>query len=237
MTTRSDDRTTKTRRSLMGALQLLLLLVVGLMWIASASYLELGRRHPFVLDKLPLTHPEWFLGALWVHVPSSLVALPACIGLTTIARRPALHGLHRWLGRLTGILVLFAVVPSGLVLSLYARGGLPSTVGFGLTGIIAFAAMVASVRAARRRRFREHRRYSLHVSAQLAVAVISRVMLAIAELNGAHGDGVYIAALWLPVLGGLVFAEVWSGSGSLPSRKKETHEEAVDPAGRLDLAR
>src|SRR5262245_46172719 len=86
--------------------------VMWLMLAASISYLELGRRHPFFLEKLPLPHPKWWLAALYVHVPTALFALPACLLLGIRQLRQRFPHVHRWLGRVTGALLLLAVVPS-----------------------------------------------------------------------------------------------------------------------------
>jgi hypothetical protein len=112
----------------------------------------------------------------------------------------------------TGLLVLGAVFPSGMYLACFATGGLISTLGFWLTGAIAAVAMVKSVTSARRRDYRTHRRFSLHVAGQLSVAVISRLLLVGAEELGVYGESVYVSALWLPVFGSFLFVEFTSGS-------------------------
>jgi hypothetical protein len=200
---------------------------VWLMLSASVSYLELGRRHPFFLEKLPLAHPRWWLAALYVHVPSALFALPACLVLTARRVRLRFPRVHRWLGRVTGALVLLAVVPSGMYLACFARGGWPSTLGFWLTGLITSVAMAKSIARAREGRMRDHRRMSAHVTAQLAVAVVSRVLLAGAEQLGVYGDWVYVAALLLPIFGCAFVAELTIRSGSLRLVKGSRHEALV----------
>src|SRR5262245_22980058 len=97
-----------------------------LMLSASTSYLDLGETHPFFLEKLPLARPDWWLFALYAHVPSALLALPACLVLLIARVRVRWPRFHRWLGRVTGLLVLAAVVPSGMYLALFAQGGLIS---------------------------------------------------------------------------------------------------------------
>lgn len=199
---------------------------VWLMASASVSYLELGRRHPFFLEKLPLTHPKWWLAALYVHVPSALFALPSCL-LLSVRRFPVrFPSIHRWLGRVTAALLLLAVVPSGMYLACFARGGLPSTLGFWLTGMITFVAMAKSVAYARERRMRDHRRMSAHVTAQLAVAVVSRFLLAGAEQLGLYDDWGYVAALWLPIFACALVAE--ATTGLLHLTKGSRHEALVD---------
>jgi uncharacterized membrane protein len=208
---------------------------VWLMLSASQSYWELGDEHPFVLEKLPLAHPKLWRAALYVHVPSALFALPACLALLSRRVRRRWPRFHRWLGRVSAVLILGAVVPSGMYLALFAQGGLLTTLGFWLTGLITFVAMLKSVARARARDMRAHRRFSAHVTAQLAVAVVSRFLLMGAEQLGLYREWVYIAALWLPVLGCALIAELLTHARPLSSTKGSRHEIAAIP--RLDAVR
>src|SRR5687767_4378626 len=99
----------------LGRLTFVGLMVAGvwMMVAASSSYVELGQAHPFFLEKLPLARPRLWLVALYVHVPTALFALPACLVLLSKRVRSRIPRVHRWLGRITGGLVLVAVVPSG----------------------------------------------------------------------------------------------------------------------------
>jgi hypothetical protein len=120
---------------------------------------------------------------------------------------------HRWLGRFTATLVLLALVPSGLYLSLFAKGGLPTTLGFALSGAIVGVAMVQAVRAARARRIVDHRRWALHVLAQLSVAVTSRALLYAFDAAAVDETLAYLVSLWLPVVGSFAVVELVSRRG------------------------
>jgi uncharacterized membrane protein len=196
---------------------------------ASASYLDLGVLHPIYLDKLPLPHPQLWLTALYVHVPSALLSLPACLLLSAAWPRRRWPRLHRWLGRFAGVLVVFAAVPSGLYLAFFAEGGWPSTLGFLLTSVITLVAMLKSVAAVRAGHIAAHRRYSAHVTAQLSVAVSSRILLIGAELFELRESWVYAAALWLPVLASAAVAEWVVRPRNTASSKGTHHETPVLP--------
>lgn len=177
---------------------------------SSLVYFDAEELSPFMLEKLPLPHEELWLGALKVHVSAVAFAFPACLLLlsrTLLKRAPRLH---RWLGRLNGGVTLFGVVPSGLYLSLFAKGGLPSTVGFMVSGAIVAIAMVRAIGAARSRDLVTHQHFVFHVVAQMAVAVISRAMLFAADYAGLDADRAYVASLWLPVVGCAAFVELIS---------------------------
>jgi uncharacterized membrane protein len=207
-----------------------------LMLSASVSYWQLGDTHPFYLEKLPLARPRLWLTALYAHVPSALFSLPACLLLLVGRVRRRWPRFHRWLGRVTGGLILCVVVPSGMYLALFAQGGLPSTLGFWLTGVITFVAMFKSIERARAKDMKAHRRFSSHVVAQLTVAVLSRFLLAYAESLGLYSEWVYIAALWLPVLACALVAELVAGPPLFSVAKGSRHETLV-PVPQLDAVR
>jgi hypothetical protein len=198
---------------------------------ASRVYFDSDELAPFVIEKLPLPHEELWLGALKVHVVAASIALPACL-LLSWKRMLRFPRAHRWLGRGTGAVVLAALVPSGLYLSLFAKGGAPATVGFALSGLIVALAMVQGVRLARAKDYVGHRRCALHVLAQLSVAVTSRTLLTLLDAAGIDPDAAYLFALWMPVLASVGFVEVYV---SRRSHRRNSHEPkalAPDPARR-----
>lgn len=225
-------------RGSLGRLGFFGLMGVG-MWMmleASASYIELGKAHPFFLEKLPLAQPKLWRAALYVHVPSALFALPACTVLLSNRVRARVPRFHRWLGRITGALILLAVVPSGLYLAFFATGGLITTLGFWLTGLITFVAMAKSIASARAGNMKAHRRFSTHVAGQLSVAVFSRLLLVGAEQLEIYEEWVYVTALWLPVIACAVVAELLTGP-RLWSASKGTRHEKVAHVRVLDAVR
>ena len=193
-------------------------MLLGAAFIAWASlvYFDPNSVAPFVIEKLPVRFERLWRLSLKVHVAAALVTFPACIALMTRwvqRRRP----LHRNLGRVTGILVLLLLVPSGLVLATEAKGGLWVSLGFVLSGLIVFCAMVQGIREARRSRLAAHARMMRHVFAQMSVAVTSRSLLVLLELGGVEPNLAYVVALWVPVLGSALVAEGLSGRLSLSS--------------------
>jgi len=171
----------------------------ALITAASLAYFDFDTLPPFVIEKLPVRFESLWLASLRLHVAAAALAFPFCLVLMTkwLQRRAPLH---RWLGRLTGVLVLFALVPSGVVLSFDAKGGAPVTAGFLLSAAIVAWAMVQGVRAARRRDLVSHSRAMRHVLAQMSVAVISRAMILGFDALGMDPDLSYVIALWGPVL-------------------------------------
>jgi len=195
---------------------LVMLLGSALIVWASLPYFDFDRRPFFMIEKMPLEFEKLWLASLRVHVATAIVTFPLCLVsmMRFVQRRAALH---RWLGRFTGYAILALVVPSGVVLAFDAKGGAFVTLGFLLTGAIVAVAMVLGVAAARRRDFVAHRRAMNHAVAQMSVAVTSRAMIGGLDRLGFEPELAYAVALWVPVLGSALIAELVSPrrSGSL----------------------
>jgi hypothetical protein len=207
-------RSPRTTRRLAPSFLLAMAVGSALITRESVSYFLGSDLHPFVLEKIAsgaLAAEALWLVALRIHVTAAAFALPACLVLMLRSLPRRLPRVHRWLGRITGLAVLFALVPSGAYLALWAKGGVPSTAGFLLSGAIAAFAMVQGVRAARARDFVAHRRCAAHVLAQLSVAVTSRVLLLWFDRAELDPEIAYIAALWVPVVASALVAELTTG--------------------------
>jgi hypothetical protein len=198
-------------------------LIIG--W-GSRVYFASDELAPFVIEKLPLPHEDLWLAALKAHVVAASFALPACL-LLSLKHTLRFPRMHRWLGRGTGAIVLTTLVPSGLYLSLFAKGGAPATVGFALSGLIVALAMMWGIRRARAKDYVGHRRCMLHVLAQLSVAVTSRTLLSLLDAAGIDPEPAYLFALWVPVLAGIGFVEVFILRG--PHRRNSHASKALAP--------
>jgi hypothetical protein len=186
----------------------------ALITASSLAYFDFDTLPPFVVEKLPVRFETLWLASLRIHVAAASLSFPLCIALMTRAlqRRAAWH---RWLGRAAGVLLLFALVPSGAVLAFDAKGGPIVTTGFLLSGTIVAWFTVRGVAAARRRDLVSHRRAMRHVMAQMSVAVTSRAMLLGLDAWGVDPDLAYVVALWGPVLASAAVAELVSFRSAL----------------------
>jgi hypothetical protein len=172
----------------------------------SLPYFDFETLPPFVIERLPMRLEALWLASLRVHVATAALAFPLCLALMTRAlqRRTVLH---RWLGRMCGVLVLFALVPSGTVLAFDAKGGWIVSAGFLLSAGIVAGAMIAGVRGARQRDLLLHARAMRHVVGQMSVAVVSRALIVALDAAGVDPNVAYVAALWGPVLASAAIVE------------------------------
>jgi hypothetical protein len=198
----------------------------------SLRYFFGDEEHPFVLEKIATAHlasEATWIAALHVHVIAAAFALPACLVLSLRSVQRRVPRVHRWLGRITGVVVLLALVPSGGYLALWAKGGAASTVGFLVSGGIVAVAMVQGIRTARARDYVAHRRCTAHVLAQLSVAVTSRALLLVFDCAAIDPELAYLAALGIPVVGSALVAQ-WS---SEPVRRRTSQEKNHETVPRL----
>jgi hypothetical protein len=220
---------------------LLLALALGSAAITAGSlvYFNGDEYAPFVLEKLPLAREELFIAALQVHVVAAAFALPGCLLLVSVTVLRRAPRFHRWLGRVVGTAVVFALVPSGFYLSLFAKGGLASTLGFVATGAVMLVGMVQGVRTARAKRFAEHRRWVWHVLGQMAVAVVSRAMLFAFDAAAVDESLAYLVSLWLPVVGCALVVELVTRTTplTLPWRNHAPPAAALVPDPRQPVLR
>lgn len=181
----------------------------ALIAMASLAYFDFEQLPPFVIEKLPVRFETVWLWSLRIHVAAAITSLPMCTVLMTrvLQRKPVLH---RWLGRIAGSIVIFALVPSGVVLAFDAKGGSIVTAGFLLSAAIVAWFGVRGVAAARRRNFAAHSRAMRHVFAQMSVAVTSRALLLVLDYAHVDPERAYVYALWIPVLLSAAIAEVSS---------------------------
>jgi len=199
------------------------------MAIASWPYFFGEDLHAFILEKLPVPHEDLYLTSLHVHVATALFALPACTLLLSRGLLRRAPRVHRHLGRVTGVVLLFATIPSGLHLALFAKGGLVVTVGFVLSAAIAVVALVHGVVTARRGDLVAHRRDMLHVTAQLSVAVTSRAMLVAFDALSVDPAFAYVAALYFPVIASALVVEAIAPRSRAPRAERLAHAPVVVP--------
>lgn len=189
----------------------LLLMLAGwaLITAASLAYFDLDQFPPFIVEKLPVRFETLWLWSLRVHVAAAIISLPLCtVLMTRVLQRKRI--VHRWLGRIAGTVIIFALVPTGIVLAFDAKGGSVVTAGFLLSAALVAWFGVRGIGAARRRDLGAHARAMRHVFAQMSVAVTSRALLLVLDRAHVDPERAYVYALWAPVLLSAAIAELSS---------------------------
>lgn len=150
---------------------------------------------------------EWKV-AFFIHVFTSMFALAA--GFTQFSRAilRGVPAMHRWVGRLYVLDVVFVTGPASFIMAIYANGGLTSKLAFGILAVLWIGFTAAAFLAIRKRRIQEHRQWMIRSYALTISAVTLRAWKygLVFLFNPAPMD-VYRLVAWLGWVPNLILAE------------------------------
>jgi len=175
--------------------------------ISNAIYFQSAATPRFLLEKGDLARASWWLAAFYFHVVGASVCLIAGTPLMFpqwTRRHPAWH---RFLGYIYLNAVLWMAAPSGLVLSLTAKGGLLGTSGFALAGVLWWSSTWSGYRAIRQGQVQAHIRAMVRSYSWALSAPAFRAIQAALFLLGLDDSPNYIASLWLSIAASVWLAE------------------------------
>lgn len=135
-------------------------------------------------------------------------ALAITLGALQLNRRIRRDHLavHRWLGRCYCLAVLVGG-SAGLTLATMADGGLPSSIGFGMLGVLWIGSTATAYICIRRRRVDLHRAWMLRSYGLTFAAVTLRIWLPLSQVAGLPFLPSYQAIAWLCWVPNLVVVE------------------------------
>jgi len=170
-------------------------------FLVALTFIHPDFEHGFLTGKAALFDGFWFPAGLYIHSFTAPVAL-FLVSLLVIFRIERQVALHRFLGKVTLLLLLFAVVPSGWILSGFAMGGSAGKFTFFvLSSYTAFAAF-RGYTSIRSNDLFNHRFWMIEVLLLLSSAIILRLLLALFQREFQwFGDTAYCTAAiasWVP---------------------------------------
>lgn len=191
----------------------LLLLTYGwfvyLMTTISLQYIPLKTDVAFLAikqDYIGMTH---YQVAFFIHVFTSLFVLPA--GFTQFSKTLRLKQpkLHRRAGWIYAFTTLFLAGPSGLIIGIYANGGLPSRIAFCLLAVLWMIFTYMALHRAIQKKFNEHKAWMIRSFALALSAITLRAWkyILVAFLHPKPMD-VYQVVAWLGWTLNLAIAEI-----------------------------
>ena len=188
------------------------LVISWLTLVNVVSYFGTGPTQVFLIEKGELRWMPLWSTAFYFHIVSSSV----CLALGPLLMIPKLvryRRLHAIMGYAYLNSVLWVSVPSGLVLSVYAKGGLPSMLGFALTGGLWWAATWLGYRAIRNRNIRSHVCWMIRSYALALSAVVFRVVQQLVAFTPCPNTTNYIFSIWLSL-----FISLWISESCIRRR-------------------
>ncbi len=167
------------------------------------AYAFLGTKPDRILDK------QHFIIAFYIHILSSGFALGTGIFQFSKILLKKQPNLHRYLGKIYVITILFFAAPTGLVISFYANGGMSSRVGFVLQSLVWWMLTYWAFSAIKNRQIAQHcdmmiRSFALTLAA-MSLRTESYVLFTFFETKPLE---TYETVTWLSWVGNLLLAEL-----------------------------
>ncbi len=162
----------------------------------------------FLHFKQEYIHDPVWKTAFYIHVFTAVLALMA--GFTQFS--PDLlknhRSLHRVIGRIYAIVIIFINFPTGLILAVNANGLLPSRIAFTILDCLWLWFTVKAVLAARKGKLKIHRQFMIRSYALTFSAITLRTWKIILS-HTVHPDPLtlYMIDAWMGFVPNLLFAE------------------------------
>jgi hypothetical protein len=197
------------RKSLVVLTLVLLFFFSFLMLRITLEYLPVRDKAGFLAIKqeyLPIFH--WKI-AFFIHVFTSIFALLA--GFTQFSKSIRFRWpvVHRWIGKIYVIDVIFVTGPAGFIMGFYANGGPTSRVSFVLLATLWIFSTAMAWKRAMQRNFLSHRDWMIRSYALTLSAVALRGWKwLLVVLFQPHPMDVYRLVAWLGWVPNLIVAEL-----------------------------
>lgn len=186
-----------------------------LLIVLTLPYLAFGRTTDFLATKQLVYHIDWWRYAFYIHIFSSPVIILS--GMFQFSRK-LLYGfskIHRTLGKIYVLFVLFVSGPSALVMGFYANGTLLTKISFVLLSVLWIVFTLKAWTAVRRRDFNTHGNWMLRSYALTLSAVTLRFyayLIDVFQLDIAPVQAYELLA-WASWVPNLLLAELLVRSG------------------------
>ncbi len=163
----------------------------------------------FLLTKQSILHVVSWRWAFYIHISTSLIVL--FTGIFQFVNYLLVHypRLHRILGKIYIITVLFFSAPSGLMMSFYANGGLWAKVSFVIVSLLWWIFSFVAYQKIKRRKVKQHIDFMIRSYALTLSAISLRLyVILIPQIIHLHSYEMYTLVAWLSWVPNLLMAEL-----------------------------
>jgi uncharacterized membrane protein len=209
------------------------ILAISISGYAIVQYLILGAgKSGFVMSKVnvgEVLNAGWYI-MLYIHASASLIALALGPFLLSRKIRNKNQTLHKQLGKIYYIGILFGGL-SGLYLAFNATGGILSTFGFGLLSLFWLSTAGIALYQIKQRQLEQHRKWMIRNYSLTFAAVTLRMWLLVFILLAGVENYVtsYTIISWLCWIPNLLIAEFYLKK---PRNMVRESEKGVSPSVR-----
>lgn len=173
------------------------------------QYIPAGSDVAFLRIKQDVVHYWYYLPAFFVHAYTAILALPAGFTQFSGRLRRQYPGLHRRMGYVYVLSVMFVAGPSGFIIGVHANGGWPSQLAFCLLAVLWLIFTGLAWQTARQKNWHAHRNWMLRSFALALSAITLRAWkyVLVAAFHP-HPMDVYRWVAWLGWVLNLAVAEL-----------------------------
>jgi hypothetical protein len=207
---REQNKGNVTKAYLLYALLMLpFIFFSGVMLTKIFPYLSFERGINFLSTKTDTTlDSNLFLTGFYIHITSSMLVLAAGLPQFLPSFTKKYVSFHRWSGKVYVFGVLAFAAPSGLILALFANGGIASKTGFTMQCIVWWCCTFMAYKKIREKNFKEHiawmiRSYAVTLAA-MSLRTETYVMYYIFHTKPIE---TYVTITWLSWVGNIFIAE------------------------------
>ena len=147
-----------------------LMLEITLDYFPFSTKVGFLRIKQWMFREYPGAVSKFWLTAFYIHIMTSMIVLLA--GLTQFSKRLYKYKIHRNLGKIYVLVVVFLSGPTGLIMGYFANGGIYSQIAFIALSLIWMASTFLAYRYAVLRKFDKHQ-YMMIISYSLTLSALT----------------------------------------------------------------
>lgn len=195
----------------------------------SLPYLAFKPGIDFLATKQRAYHIVYWRVAFYLHVFTSVFTLIG--GLTQFSKKILTQypKVHRIMGLIYWITVLFIAAPTGFIMGIHANGGLPARSSFVLLSLLWFLFTLIAIIQIKRKDFTAHAEWMLRSYALTLSAISLRFYALLFDVLNIHvrPQEAYITIAWLSWVPNLLIAEAMIKNGFINSilKKKKVSQQ------------
>lgn len=180
-----------------------------LMLKITIPYFKNDFENGFILSKQAIQHLTIWRLAFYIHISTSI--LPLFFGVFQFIAnfRITYPKLHRIFGYFYIGTILFFSAPSGLVMAIYANGGIVAKISFCILSLLWWIFSFISLKNAKNLKFSQHQQYAIRSYALTLSAISLRILvLVLPHFFILHASQMYSLIAWLSWIPNLIIAEL-----------------------------
>ena len=178
-----------------------------LMGIIVLPYFSFQYDIGFLLTKQSIINVDVWRVSFFTHISSSLFVM--FFGLIQFIKSLQGKRIHKIIGKLYVILIIFFAAPSGLIMSFYANGGMAAKTSFAIISMLWWIFTYQAFIKAKQKKILLHQQYMNRSYALTLSAISLRLYVLILPLFlHLHAKEMYVLVSWLSWLPNLLIAEL-----------------------------